>query len=295
MPPDRKWVFLSRFVCVRVETTSHQRRYFYTESTNIANGHKVINMKNIRLIPLAVLSLLLMACSGMQTSGKSIQSELETIKQDQAALRKDVDEINKRLNPPKRSQIDDVDVTLNVANDPRKGEDGAKLTLVEFTDYQCPYCARHVNSVMPQLMKDYVDSGKIRYVIRDFPLPFHSNAANAALAAHCAGEQGKYWEMHDKLFDNQRALDEKDLLEYAKALEIDSKRYMSCLTGDKYRGQIAASVKEGGSAGISGTPSFLIGYTQAGGDEVKARKIIRGAFGYDVFKQAIDGLLKEKN
>ena len=83
------------------------------------------------------------------------------------------------------------------------GDDSATVTVIEFTDYQCPFCSRHFEQTFGQIKKNYIDTGKVKYVVRDFPLSFHSNAHKAAEAAECAGEQGKYWEMHEKLFKEQ--------------------------------------------------------------------------------------------
>ncbi len=85
-----------------------------------------------------------------------------------------------------------------------KGKKDAPVTIVEFTDYQCPFCSRYVNEAYPEIIKNYVDKGKVRYILRNLPLPFHKYSKEAAIAAYCAGKQGKYWEMHDKLFDNQK-------------------------------------------------------------------------------------------
>lgn len=98
---------------------------------------------------------------------------------------------------------DKTKLTIDVTGEPSLGKEGAPVTVVEFTDYQCPFCVRAFSDTYPQLRKDYIDTGKVKYVIRDFPLPFHSNAQKAAETANCAQDQGKYWQMHDKLFEQQ--------------------------------------------------------------------------------------------
>lgn len=228
-----------------------------------------------------------------QESSGVTQSEIEALKAGQAAIRKELAEIKKLLQPkPKAKTVNDVNQAMDVSADPSKGSKSATLTIVEYTDYQCPFCARHVKSVMPKFIKNYVDTGKVRYVLRDFPLSFHKNATRAAYAAHCAGEQGKYWEMHDKLFDNQKALGADKLPKYAKALELDVDAFDTCLASDNYKKIVETNISEGRKVGVRGTPSFVIGFSE--GDQVKGTKLIRGAVGYSVFQKTVDKMLSSK-
>jgi protein-disulfide isomerase len=135
-----------------------------------------------------------------------------------------------------------------------------------------------------------VETGKIKLVFMDFPLPMHSHAMMAAEAAHCAGDQGKYWEMHDKIFENQRAISQEDLVKDAASLGLDQAKFKECLDSGKHQDQIKKDMAEGRKAGITGTPSFLVGYPESG-DKVKAVKKIVGAQPYSAFKSAIDELL----
>ncbi len=146
---------------------------------------------------------------------------------------------------------------------------------------------------MPQIEKEYVETGKMKHVFMDFPLPMHNNAMKAAEAAQCAGDQGKYWEMHDKIFANQREMGAEDLNKNAEALGLNAKKFKECLDSGKHAEQIKKDVAEGQKAGVSGTPSFLIGYSGSNG-KVKAVKKIVGAQPYASFKAAIDELLASK-
>ena len=140
---------------------------------------------------------------------RTLRNEIQTLKEGQQAIQNDLKAIKDLLTARQRprSNVQDVKFTVNVAKDPAKGPADATVTLIEFTDYQCPYCARHIRSVLPQLTKDFIDTGKIRYVLRDFPLAsIHKDAAKAHEAAHCAGEQGQYWEMHHQLFAHPKEL-----------------------------------------------------------------------------------------
>src|SRR3972149_530771 len=144
-----------------------------------------------------------------------------------------------------------------------KGQDGAPVTIVEFTDYQCPFCSRHFIETMPQIEKDYISSGKVRYLLRDYPLPFHGNATAAAMAARCAGDQGKYWEMHDVLFEKQDewadAVDGGDTFSgYAKTLGLNSPTFSSCLSQKNHKVAIDADYALAQELGVSGTPGFFI-------------------------------------
>ncbi len=146
---------------------------------------------------------------------------------------------------------------------------------------------------MPQIEKEYIDTGKLKHVFMDFPLPMHAQAAKAAEAANCAGEQAKFWELHDRLFANQNALKPEALLKHAEALGLDVAKFKECLDSGKYAEGIKKQMAEGQKAGISGTPAFLLGFIEPDG-KVKAVKKISGAVPYANFKATIDELLSKK-
>jgi protein-disulfide isomerase len=146
-----------------------------------------------------------------------------------------------------------------------------------------------------QLIEDYVETGKVRYVFRDFPIEsIHPAAVEAAAAARCAGEQGKYWQMHDRFFADQKALAEKDWPAQAEALGLDGAALQACVESGRHKAAIAKDQADGQTAGVRGTPSFFLGLTEPGAATVKATKMVRGARPYDAFKQALDGLLADK-
>ena len=140
-------------------------------------------------------------------------------------------------------------------------------------------------------MKDYVDTGKIRYYFLDFPLGFHKNAFKAAEAGACAGKQGKFWEMHGMIFENQKAISPEDLVKYAETLGLDMPKFKDCFDNGKTADEIKKDMEEGRKAGVSGTPSSLLGWVQDDGKSVKAVKIVKGAQPYAAFKDAIESLL----
>ncbi len=138
---------------------------------------------------------------------------------------------------------------------PSKGANDAKVTIVEFSDFQCPFCSRAEPSV-DEVMQKY--AGKVRVVFRHFPLSFHENAAKAAEAAACADEQGKFWEMHKQLFANQNKLVLPELKEHAKTIGLDTAKFNECLDGGKMKAKVDADMEAGKKAGVNGTPAFFI-------------------------------------
>src|SRR5205814_10079354 len=143
-----------------------------------------------------------------------------------------------------------------------KGPKNAPITMVVFSDFQCPYCGR-IEPTLAKLESDY--PGKIRVVWKNYPLPFHQNAKPAANAALAAGEQGKFWEMHDKLSANQQQLDRASLDKYAQELGLNMSKFKAALGGNKYEQQIASDMKEGTAAEVNGTPATFVNGRKIGG------------------------------
>jgi protein-disulfide isomerase len=169
---------------------------------------------------------------------------------------------------------------VKVGDAPVKGSSSAHVTLVAFSDFQCPFCSRAVPTVR-QLETDY--PGKLRIAFKQMPLPFHDHAHLAAEAALAANEQGKFWQMHDKLFANQQALDRPSLEKYASELGLDMGKFKAALDTGKYKDKVDAEAKEGAAVGATGTPTFFINGTR-----------LVGAQPVDAFKAIIDKELKAK-
>jgi protein-disulfide isomerase len=175
------------------------------------------------------------------------------------------------------------DLWNEVLTDPAaaRGSENAPVTMVEFTDYQCPFCERHFTDTQPQIDQDYIDTGKVRYLIRDMPLPIHPNAPAAAYAARCAADQGKYWEMHDLLFQKQTEWSSGNTDElfsgYAGDVGLDVNSFTSCLSDGKYKKAVDADMALAQKVGVGGTPAFLIN-----------KELIIGAQPFTVFQQAIE-------
>ena len=145
---------------------------------------------------------------------------------------------------------------------------------------------------MPQIEQEYINTGKVKYVVRDFPLGFHKDAFKAAEAANCAGDQDKFWKMYEKLFSNQKALSPKDLQQYAQELGLDIPKFQQCLDSGKYASKIRKDIDDAQKAGITGAPTFLLGLTVHNDPKVKILKTLVGAKSYASFKEAIDSLLE---
>lgn len=172
------------------------------------------------------------------------------------------------------------------------GREDAPVTMVEFTDYQCPFCRRFEADSFAQLKKDYIDTGKVRFVSRDLPLDFHPNAPAAAMAARCAGDQHKFWEMRDAMMlDTATDLGPEAILKYGQKTNLDMKTFTACLSDKKYTEAIKKDTADAGTLGISGTPSFVIGKTAK--DEIAGVRIV-GAVPYAAFDSAIKEALTSK-
>ena len=157
-----------------------------------------------------------------------------------------------------------VTAKIKLGDHPFMGSKDAPVTMVEFTDYQCPYCKRFHDNTFPTLKKKYIDTGKLRYVAMDLPLRFHPRAKPAANAALCANEQGQFWQMRGLMFKNSRKLEKDDLLGYAGKLKMDVPAFEQCLTQNRYAGQIQKDIKTANGVGFTGTPSFVIGKNEMG-------------------------------
>ena len=170
------------------------------------------------------------------------------------------------------------------------GREDAPVTIVEYSDLQCPYCARHATQTFPELRRNYIDAGKVRYVARDLPLPMHAYAVPAAVAARCAGEQGHYWEFRDALFMARGRLGEEPYAGMARESGLDVERFEACRRDGRQTANVNADAQHARGQGISSTPAFVIGRTVNG--EFRGETVV-GAKPYAVFAQKIEALLAE--
>lgn len=176
----------------------------------------------------------------------------------------------KYLNPP------DAD------DDPVLGDEDAPVTIIEFSDFQCPFCKRFYDETFDRIKEEYVRTGKVKIVYRDFPLDFNPDAQKAAEAGECADDQGQFWAMHDMIFDNQENIKVDDLKGYAEDLGLDTEEFNDCLDSGKHTEEVKADLNDGATGGVSGTPAFFID-----------GELISGAQPFEVFKAVIDAALEE--
>jgi len=259
-------------------------------------------VSNSMILAASTLISALILTSAILVAGNSITSELSKMSglaaapamvKDTGTQQQDAPAQATPQEPQAPSTIKLSSVSGNAAG--VLGEDNAPITIVEYSDFQCPFCRRHYTETHQQLIDTYVKTGKAKLIYKDLPLDFHPSAAMAANAARCGAEQGKFWEAHDAIFDMQQAKDPsgntvqfsaqdvKDAVD--KIAGIDATNFGSCVDSNKYASDVKASYTEGFSIGINGTPSFVIGPTNGEG------QIVVGAQPYATFKAVIDGYL----
>lgn len=168
------------------------------------------------------------------------------------------------------------------------GDPNAPITMIEFSDYQCPYCQRFYSTILPDIKKNYIDTGKVKFVYRDFPISSHVNAMPAALAAECAGEQNDYWGLHNKIFDNFASwVSLPDVApvfkQYANELGLDAKAFDSCFDKQKLQDEINGDLQDALKYGVTATPTFF----------VNGQKVV-GAQPFTVFQGIFDKILSEE-
>ena len=232
---------------------------------------------------------------------KQLREDVKSLKKGQEAMQKDLQEIKKLLEarggaaplPAPTLQA------ISIGDNPFLGNKNARVVLLDFSDYQCPFCGRFVRETMPQLEQEYIKTGKVKYVFRDLPIEaIHPFALKAAEAVRCAGEQSTYWEMHYRLFQNQNALDVGSMPAHAQALGMDLPAFTACLNSGKYATGIRKDMADAAAAGISGTPTFLIGLvnTRNPNDRnIKVTQQIVGAQSFEAFKAALERALAAAN
>lgn len=218
----------------------------------------------------------------------SINSKINTLVGDDVEAEDDAPEQQPAAQPA------DDRTEVSVDDDAIKGDEDAPVTIIEFSDFECPYCGAFYGSheglisqfkqrdpswepAYPKIIEEYVETGKVRYVMRDLPLNFHRYAQKASEAAECAGEQDKFWEMHDILFENQEALEVNNLKAYAEEIGLDTDEFNTCLDSGRMASEVRSDMMAGQRAGVRGTPTFFVnGIT------------LRGAQSFQAFKEVID-------
>ena len=234
--------------------------------------------KRFVVLALLMIPMLVAGCvdkekiEGIEKSQKEILAKVNTIEENQKEMMK--------FFKPRRPTVDfDKVHNIPIGKSKIRGNEKAPVTIVEFSDFQCPYCSK-LQATLKEVLKAYPDDARL--VFKDFPLSFHKQAKNAAKATHAAGEQGKYWEMHDLIFENYNKLTEDKFEEFATKLNLDVSKFTADYSSAKYDKQIQQDINIGKSVGVSGTPTIFVN-----GKRMRGRSI-------DDLKAAIEGYIKEK-
>jgi protein-disulfide isomerase len=231
-----------------------------------------------------------------QAATPSIQQQLEELREGQRQLRNELEDIKKLL--PTRPALTNDETkpltpkisSVDVYGEPFDGTNVARIAIIEYSDFDCSFCAKYARTVFPRINQEYVKTGKIRYFFRDLPERDETNSWLKARAARCAGDQGKFWEMHDLLFAQQEN-PIQDPTPLAQTIGLDVEQFGKCFSTWKYVENIQRSAEGAKRMGIFGTPAFLIGPVTKDGDFVWVKKVLVGAQTYDTFKAVLDELL----
>jgi protein-disulfide isomerase len=244
---------------------------------------------------------------GLSASGRGVAQDTETetlrkrvqaLETRQRALEAEIQELKRLLGSrqvtgpaPAAVPPPGPALTVSIAGAPFKGNRTAPVTVVEFSDYECGFCGRHARETIPQLDREFIQTGKVKYVFKSFPNEaIHKLAMKAHEAAACAGDQGQYWPMHDRLFAKPGGLAPAALLVHGRGLGLGS-AFEQCLASAKYTALIRQELAAGRAAGVTATPTFFLATAGTSPDQPKVVRTIRGAKPFAVFKQAIEQLL----
>ena len=267
-----------------------------TENENVTDHQErsTLDIQNKKSAPTGMIVALIAVVAVAAFFAGSYFSNLDTDVVTQSDLEDAISKLESKIGNTQQAPSQPTQpVKISLDNDPMRGDPNAPITIVEFSDFQCPFCARFHVQTLPLLLEEYIDSGKVNLVYRDFPIQsIHPNALAAAVAAECANEQGEYWEYHDTLFEKQSGWSRLDsnaaistFSQYATDVGLEQKQFDSCLGSGKYLEEVQGDLSDGRDYDITGTPGFFIGNAEIG--FVK----INGAQPFDSFQRIIDAQL----
>lgn len=234
-----------------------------------------------RVFGLTLVALLLAATPACAQS-----SEIEALRKEVAALREDLESLRASLGRPRP--------VIDLTKGHQKGNPDALVALIEFSDYECPFCIRHSRETMPLIEKNYIATGKIVYGFRDFPIDqLHPQAIRAHEAAQCAGDQDKYWEMHSRMFGQPSQHTPQALEASAAQAGLNLEAWRACIAAGTHTEAIRASVSQAESFGANGTPAFFIGLVDKATNTVRITRAVSGAAPFAQFAQAIEAALAQ--
>ena len=263
------------------------------ESPNLNQSGQMIMNKTWRyVVGLAAAAALFAGAMPAQAQGMTSEQATQIL-DELKAIRKNLETrpvAPQAMAPAPQAPVSDKVSYAFVPGTYSMGKEDAPLVLVEYTDYQCPFCQRFHNDAFAQIKTNYIDTGKIRFITRDFPLSFHENAMKGAVAARCSAEQGKFWDFRHTLITNASQLQSDKINDYAKNASMDVAKFKSCFESDKYKTAIDKDIAEGTVAGVTGTPAFVLGRVVNG--KIEGIRIV-GAMPYGQFDAKIQDFLKQ--
>ncbi len=249
------------------------------------------------LVRVSILLLLSVFCSKAALAEDWITEEvlkqLSELRQELKGLKEEVRSLKELVNKPSAvAPTPQKAGPVDIASSPFIGDEDAQIAIIEFSDYQCPYCRRHFEQTMPEIEIKFVDTGKVKYVMKQFPLGFHAKARGASIAALCIEDlkPGQYIKAHEAIFGGQTSLDQTSYLALADSLGINASKYQACLSDPKVSERVDQDMAQGESVGVTGTPAFLVGKVKDG--KLVDGRLITGARPFSSFSNALTPLLK---
>jgi protein-disulfide isomerase len=227
----------------------------------------------------------------------SLQQQIDELRRGQQQILTELEQIKAllRQNSTRSESTAKLSPTnalnLNVQGEPFRGASNAPVAVIEYSDFACSFCGRYAREVYPRLEKTYVTTGKVKYYFRDLPAPEHQGSLALARAARCAGDQGKFWELHDWLFATQGGPESTNVYAQAAAVNVDVDAFQACMTSGKYTDNIRLSVLTARRAGIYGTPAFVLGTVSHNGTVLRATKVLVGSESSEELESALDELV----
>jgi protein-disulfide isomerase len=248
----------------------------------------------------APLVFTFLACSQPAAQSRkeadALKKELEALKAQQAEMQKSLDEVREFLKAATGGRFGApslVNSSFDISGLPTNGRATAPITLIEISDYHCPYCRRHVQQTQPRLYSELVNTGKVRHVFVHYPIAqLHPDAYRSHEAAACANDQGKFWDLHTKLFEAPLKTVEQ-LTAVGGGAGLDASALRACLESGKHAQEVQASVERISKLNVTGTPMFLLGRS-SGNSKITVARVIEGAQPYEAFKTAVDEILAGK-
>lgn len=251
------------------------------------------------LLVVALPAFMLSGCNARNSSDNEISKrwqeelllQLDELRQKQIALEKDVTELKVQLIEAEKAPQPKKTIDKKVREIPFTapfvlGDKYAKIAILEISDFECPFCARHARDVFPKLKAEFMDKGIVQYGLLDYPLSFHPGAKEAAVAVRCAGEQGKYWDMYTDIFADRGKTRKEHYKPLAENLGLDLLTYTACFNNPATTAAVNADIAFANKLGIDGTPRFLFGYLNNG--QLTDVKLLKGARDFDAFKAILD-------